>query len=249
MKTLAQVIEALNKKVNSDEIKKLSGFNYLPWNTSTKLANDIFGFLGWSSTVVSCDQEIYNSVDKNGEATRFVGYKSIIRVTVRVRDEGGGTLESHHDGVGFGEVGYQGNKNPMDTAVKGAASDGISRALKYFGDALGLFLYDKEDPTNNTVTSSQTSNTSSSSNSNGNSSSGQKYPVSAGRVSHIISNFKLTQEQVNAMDNKTAGLMLDKLWKEKIDKQVILQEFGYAPSTAKKLVPAGGVPDDEDMPF
>lgn len=237
MKTLQEVNEALAVRADSAQIKQLGGFSYMPWNVSTRIANDVFGFLGWSSTVIECKLEIVDLINRDGVATRHQGYKTIVRITVRVRDETGIEIESNHDGVGFGELQSMGNKNAIDTAVKAAASDGVSRALKLFGDALGLFLYDKEDPTSGTQPQANKSSYS-------NTGNDKVYPVSPGRIPHLKSNFNLTDAQIQELGNAKAGIMLDRLWKEKVAKQDILVAFGFAPGSG---VPVGA--STEEDPF
>lgn len=111
MKTIQEVEEALKTKYNGP-IEEMDGFSYIPWHVSTKLANEIFGPLGWDSIVKSCDyvettvqvnigsREQPNYVDRD-----FKGFKTVVSVRVRVWDaERGVVVVTEHDGVGFGEI-------------------------------------------------------------------------------------------------------------------------------------------------
>ena len=87
-----------------------------------------FGFDGWSSTVLNMAKEYE---EKNASTGRFsVGYTCMVRVTLK-----DGTF---HDDVGFGStVNEKDRGKGIENARKEAVSDGVKRALRYFGAALG----------------------------------------------------------------------------------------------------------------
>ena len=76
--------------------------------------------------------------DQNGDTKRWsVGYSCIIRVLL-----GDGTF---HEDVGFGSVVNEKDRGKaIENARKEAVSDGVKRALRYFGAALGNCVYDKQ---------------------------------------------------------------------------------------------------------
>ncbi|KAL0573639.1 DNA repair protein rad52 [Marasmius crinis-equi] len=98
------------------------------------LANEVFGYNGWSSSVTSLTTDF---IDTNEETKRFnVGVSAIVRVTLR-----DGTF---HEDVGYGMVDNQKSKGmALDKCRKEAVTDGLKRALRSFGNLLGNCLYDK----------------------------------------------------------------------------------------------------------
>ena len=97
------------------------------------LANEIFGFNGWAHTVKSCQVDF---CDFN--AGRFyVGVSAIIRVTLR---DG-----SFHEDQGYGvSEGMRSKALSVEKARKEAITDGLKRAFKSYGNALGNCLSDKD---------------------------------------------------------------------------------------------------------
>lgn len=96
-------------------------------------ANQIFGFNGWSSTIVALDLRFVES--SNGRHTACVC--ATVRVTLRDgtshEDRGGGIAENMRS---KGEA--------LLKAEKEAVTDATKRALKNFGLRLGLSLYDRQ---------------------------------------------------------------------------------------------------------
>ncbi|ADV20615.1 DNA strand annealing protein, putative [Cryptococcus gattii WM276] len=99
-----------------------------------ELANDVFGFNGWSTTVVSLTTDFLD-VNKDGRVS--VNCTAIIRVTLL-----DGTF---HEDVGCGQGdNMKGRGAALDKAQKEAITDGTKRALRSFGNMLGNCLYDKD---------------------------------------------------------------------------------------------------------
>ncbi|EEB89974.1 hypothetical protein MPER_11878, partial [Moniliophthora perniciosa FA553] len=98
------------------------------------LANEVFGFNGWSSSIVSLTTDF---VDCNEETKRYsVGVTAIVRVTLR---DG-----VYHEDVGYGLLENSKSKGQaLDKCKKEAVTDAIKRALRNFGNLLGNCLYDK----------------------------------------------------------------------------------------------------------
>jgi len=131
-----QISFLLQKKLGKDNLASRVGagnakFTYIESWRSIQLANAIFGFNGWSCSVVDISPDYIE--DEKG---RFhVGVTAIVRVTLK-------------DGTFHEDVGYGIGENPkrglaIEKAKKEAISDARKRALRLFGDALGNCLYDK----------------------------------------------------------------------------------------------------------
>ncbi|KAG8898782.1 DNA repair protein rad52 [Tulasnella sp. 403] len=98
------------------------------------LANEVFGFNGWSSSITSLTVDF---IDFNEQAQRYsVGVTAIVRVTLR-----DGVF---HEDVGYGMLENSKQKGvALDKCKKEAVTDGVKRALRNFGNVLGNCLYDK----------------------------------------------------------------------------------------------------------
>ncbi|KZT25755.1 recombination protein Rad52 [Neolentinus lepideus HHB14362 ss-1] len=98
------------------------------------LANDVFGFNGWSSNVVSLNTDF---IDFSEESKRYtVGVTAVVRVTLR-----DGVF---HEDIGYGMLENSKSKGAaLDKCKKEAVTDAIKRSLRNFGNLLGNCLYDK----------------------------------------------------------------------------------------------------------
>ncbi|RKP35512.1 hypothetical protein BJ085DRAFT_22655 [Dimargaris cristalligena] len=97
------------------------------------IANQIFGFNGWSSTIKDTNVDFVMSPDNR--------YSLGLSCTVRVTLKDG----SCHEDVGYGSIDNAKTKaQAFEKAKKEAVTDGLKRALRMFGNALGNCLYDKE---------------------------------------------------------------------------------------------------------
>ncbi|BEI93236.1 uncharacterized protein CcaverHIS019_0508640 [Cutaneotrichosporon cavernicola] len=98
------------------------------------LANEVFGFNGWSSSITRLQTDFLD-VDANERVK--VGITAIIRITLR---DG-----CYHEDLGYGQAeNVRGKATALEKAQKEAVTDGVKRALKHFGNVLGNCLYDKE---------------------------------------------------------------------------------------------------------
>jgi len=143
-----------NEKFNDDELeaieialKKRLGRNYLStrpamggqhvvyiegWKV-VDIANDIFGFNGWSHSVTNSTVDFIDHF--NGRF--FVGVSAFVRVQLR---DG-----AFHEDCGYGtSEGMRSKALSVEKARKEAVTDGLKRALKSFGNALGNCLNDKD---------------------------------------------------------------------------------------------------------
>ncbi|TFK71288.1 Rad52 22 double-strand break repair protein [Pluteus cervinus] len=98
------------------------------------LANEVFGFNGWCSNVVSLTTDF---IDFSEESRRYtVGVTAIVKVTLR-----DGVF---HEDIGYGMLENSRSKGAaIDKCKKEAVTDGLKRALRNFGNLLGNCLYDK----------------------------------------------------------------------------------------------------------
>lgn len=98
-----------------------------------ELANDVFGFNGWSSQIKECQVDF---VDEKGNDKFDLGLSVIMRVTLK-----DGT---YHEDVGYGHVeNFKGKGLAFEKSKKEATTDAMKRALRSFGNVLGNCIYDQ----------------------------------------------------------------------------------------------------------
>ncbi|KAF8635374.1 hypothetical protein AX15_000379 [Amanita polypyramis BW_CC] len=139
-KKIAALQAKLNQKLGPEYISQRPGpgggpkLTYAEGWKIINLANEVFGFNGWSSNVVNMTTDF---VDYNEESRRFsVGVTAIVRVTLR---DG-----VYHEDIGYGMLENSKSKGmAIDKCKKEAVTDGLKRALRNFGNLLGNCLYDK----------------------------------------------------------------------------------------------------------
>ncbi|TFL01633.1 Rad52/22 family double-strand break repair protein-domain-containing protein [Pterulicium gracile] len=131
----------LNQKLGPEYISQRPGpgggpkLTYVEGWKIINLANEVFGFNGWSSSIVSL---VTDFADYNEETRRYsVGVTAIVRVTLR-----DGVF---HEDTGYGSLENSKSKGAaMDKCKKEAVTDAIKRALRNFGNLMGNCLYDKQ---------------------------------------------------------------------------------------------------------
>jgi len=134
----AAIQKALQQRLGPNFISKRpvgGGQNapYIEGHKAVSLANQIFGFNGWSHTV---SNQTVDFVDHSG-GRFFVGVSATIKVQLR---DG-----AFHEDIGYGaSEGMRSKALSIEKARKGAVTDGLKRALKSFGNALGNCLQDKD---------------------------------------------------------------------------------------------------------
>lgn len=103
------------------------------------LANEVFGFNGWSTTIVRLDVDF---LDCSPDGTRFnAGVSCVVRVTLR---DG-----AFHEDIGYGSAENARQKHAaLEKGKKEAVTDATKRALKNFGKLLGNCTYDHQYSTN-----------------------------------------------------------------------------------------------------
>ncbi|KFV16495.1 DNA repair protein RAD52 [Tauraco erythrolophus] len=106
---------------------------YIEGHKVISLANEMFGFNGWAHSVT---QQNVDFVDLNN-GRFYVGVCAFVRVQLK---DG-----SYHEDVGYGvSEGLKSKALSLEKARKEAVTDGLKRALKCFGNALGNCILDKD---------------------------------------------------------------------------------------------------------
>ncbi|KAJ9659311.1 DNA repair protein rad52 [Neophaeococcomyces mojaviensis] len=137
---IATLQARLNKRLGPEYISTRSGpggskVAYLPAEKAINLANEVFGFNGWSSSIQNIQIDF---VDENAQkGTISIGLSVVVRVTLR-------------DGTYHEDTGYGGIENckskiaAFEKAKKEGTTDALKRALRNFGNVLGNCIYDKD---------------------------------------------------------------------------------------------------------
>jgi len=134
----AAVQKALQQRLGINFISKrpAGGGQYVMYIEGFKiisLANEIFGFNGWSHSVTN---QTVDFVDHH-QGKFFVGTTATVKVQLK---DG-----AYHEDVGYGvSEGMRSKALSLEKARKEAVTDGLKRALKSFGNVLGNCMMDKE---------------------------------------------------------------------------------------------------------
>ena len=109
-------------------------FSYIEGHVAIAQANSIFGFGGWGFDLAGevTLREIETVDRSTGEVTRTLAYSAPVRVTVPGAPP--------RTDIGFHAVTDE-TPDGHETAVKGAVTDGMKRALRSFGGRFGNSLY------------------------------------------------------------------------------------------------------------
>jgi DNA recombination protein Rad52 len=110
--------------------------HYIEGWTAINQANRIFGYDGWGTELVGeVGFRPIHLTDPDTEATLAVGmYSAVVRVTAR------GCAPRSDAGCGFVTAD---TPEAHETAYKGAVTDALKRALRYFGNQFGNGFYDR----------------------------------------------------------------------------------------------------------
>ena len=114
-------------------------FSYIEGHVAISEANRVFGFGGWGYELVAdvTLREIENVDPFTGEVKRVRAYSAPVRVTVPGAPP--------RTDVGFHAVTEE-TADGHETALKGAVTDGLKRALRSFGDRFGNGLSGDQQP-------------------------------------------------------------------------------------------------------
>ena len=111
-------------------------FRYIDGSTAINQANRIFGYDGWGAELMGeVGFRQIRLVEPDTEVPLAVGmYSAVVRVTVR------GCAPRSDAGCGFVAAD---TPEAHEAAYKGAVTDALKRALRFFGDQFGNGLYDR----------------------------------------------------------------------------------------------------------
>ncbi|KAI9364961.1 DNA repair and recombination protein [Zopfochytrium polystomum] len=136
----AEIASKLSKTLPPELLASRPGpggtkFTYLEGHRAITIAHEIFGFEGWSHSIVETTID-YMDVSRDA-GTVNVGVSCVVRVTLK-----DGTW---HEDIGYGYIdNARGKGMALEKAKKEAVTDGLKRALKTFGNALGNCVYNKD---------------------------------------------------------------------------------------------------------
>ncbi|KAK0542551.1 DNA repair protein rad52 [Tilletia horrida] len=109
--------------------------SYIEGWKAIDLANEVFGFNGWSSSIVSLDVDFLEEHPQTGRVN--VAVSATVRITLR-----DGT---YHEDVGYGSMDNSKSRAAaLEKSKKEAVTDAMKRTLRTFGSVLGNCLYDKQ---------------------------------------------------------------------------------------------------------
>ncbi|XP_034031516.1 DNA repair protein RAD52 homolog isoform X2 [Thalassophryne amazonica] len=132
------VHSALRQKLGPEYIStRLAGGGqrvcYIEGHRVISLANEMFGYNGWSHSISQQNVDFVDLI--NGKF--YVGVSAFVKVQLK---DG-----AFHEDVGYGvSEGLKSKALSLEKARKEAVTDGMKRALKCFGNALGNCILDKE---------------------------------------------------------------------------------------------------------
>ncbi|KAI1434311.1 hypothetical protein GGR50DRAFT_687720 [Xylaria sp. CBS 124048] len=137
---IATLQSRLEKQLGPEYLSSRSGpsgqkVHYIAAEKCIALANEVFGFNGWSSSIQNIQVDF---VDENAQTLKIsLGLSVIVRVTLR-----DGTF---HEDIGYGHIeNCKGKAAAFEKAKKEGTTDALKRALRSFGNVLGNCIYDKD---------------------------------------------------------------------------------------------------------
>lgn len=137
---IATLQSRLEKQLGPEYLSARSGpsgqkVHYIAADKCIALANEVFGFNGWSSSIQRMEADF---IDEDPQTKKVsLGMTVIVRVTLR-----DGTF---HEDIGYGHIeNCRGKAAAYEKAKKEGTTDALKRALRNFGNVLGNCIYDKE---------------------------------------------------------------------------------------------------------
>ncbi|KAK0671804.1 putative DNA repair and recombination protein [Cercophora samala] len=137
---IATLQSRLDKQLGPEYLSVRAGpggskLHYITAEKVISLANEIFGFNGWSSSIQNFQIDFVDEDPKTLKVS--LGLSVIVRVTLR-----DGT---YHEDLGYGHIeNCRGKAAAFEKAKKEGTTDALKRALRHFGNVLGNCIYDKE---------------------------------------------------------------------------------------------------------
>lgn len=136
---IATLQSRLEKQLGPEYISSRAGpggqkVHYVAAEKCIALANEVFGFNGWSSSIQNIQVDF---VEEHPTTLKIsLGLSVIVRVTLR-----DGTF---HEDIGYGHIeNCKGKAAAFEKAKKEGTTDALKRALRSFGNVLGNCIYDK----------------------------------------------------------------------------------------------------------
>ena len=136
---IATLQSRLEKQLGPEYISSRAGpggqkVHYVSAEKCIALANEVFGFNGWSSSIQNIQVDF---VEEHPQTLKIsLGLSVIVRVTLR-----DGTF---HEDIGYGHIeNCKGKAAAFEKAKKEGTTDALKRALRSFGNVLGNCIYDK----------------------------------------------------------------------------------------------------------
>ncbi|OIW23630.1 hypothetical protein CONLIGDRAFT_637602 [Coniochaeta ligniaria NRRL 30616] len=136
---IASLQSRLEKQLGPEYISSRAGpggqkVHYVAAEKCIALANEVFGFNGWSSSIQNIQVDF---VEEHPTTLKIsLGLSVIVRVTLR-----DGTF---HEDIGYGHIeNCKGKAAAFEKAKKEGTTDALKRALRSFGNVLGNCIYDK----------------------------------------------------------------------------------------------------------
>ena len=138
------VTQALGQPIDPELVSQRRGragrtFSYIEGHTAISEANRVFGFGAWGFELVEnvTLRQIETVDSETGELKTVNLYTAPVRVTVLGAPP--------RTDIGFHAVTDE-TADGHETAIKGAVTDGMKRALRSFGDRFGNGLYGDQQP-------------------------------------------------------------------------------------------------------
>ncbi|KAH0349965.1 recombination protein Rad52, partial [Aureobasidium melanogenum] len=137
---IATLQSRLDKQLGPEYISTRPGngggkVHYLAAEKVINLANEVFGFNGWSSAIRDVQIDFCDESPTTGKIN--LGLSTIVRVSLK-----DGTF---HEDIGYGHIeNCKGKAAAFEKAKKEAVTDALKRSLRNFGNVLGNCLYDKD---------------------------------------------------------------------------------------------------------
>ncbi|KAI9756337.1 MAG: DNA repair protein rad52 [Lichina confinis] len=135
---IATLSSRLEKQLGPEFISTRPGaagqrVHYVAAEKCINLANEIFGFNGWSSSIKNIQIDFVDESQGSGRVS--LGLSVIVRVTLR-----DGT---YHEVV-LSDGCFEGKAAAFEKAKKEGTTDALKRTLRNFGNVLGNCIYDKD---------------------------------------------------------------------------------------------------------
>ncbi|KAJ5324251.1 Rad52/22 double-strand break repair protein [Penicillium atrosanguineum] len=137
---IATLQARLDRKLGPEYISSRPGaagqkVHYLSADKCINLANEVFGFNGWSSSIQKIDIDFIEENQNTGKIS--LGLSVIVRVTLR---DG-----AFHEDIGYGHIeNCKGKAAAFEKSKKEGTTDALKRTLRNFGNVLGNCVYDKD---------------------------------------------------------------------------------------------------------